>query len=649
MTGKCIISFDCESKWGMADNLSSQHEQVLAEENLIRIYKELIDILDSHNMTATFGFVSALTMTSEYFLNTWGDELKNSPGHSSWLNHFFKDVNNNQLSGWFCPELLEIVSRASMKHEICSHGFTHLAWKLATPESLEIETRGIIDWYQKNNLRPSTFIFPRNQVGSREFLKKINVKAYRDQPRYLSSSSLFARFQALISELNLFPKSQYHNSYKVFTAIPGGFFLNWRSGLRKFIPISYSIKRFKNALNDAAKNSGTINLWSHPHNFLTGRKQLLLFRKCLAVIKEMVDSGEIEVLTQAEYFAKIEDSNKKLDPLLETVSIVVPIFGGEEFIDELIQSLKKQTYAPSEVIFVISKVDDFEKISSMLTSENEINIQVKIIDPAYPGKARNIGAQMCSSKWLAFLDLRTIPSPEWLEKMICTALLNDSKFVGAQMICCSDSTFKDHLKAVTFGDKPARSLPGSIVLNQKFQDTPGFINHVRAGEDWEWIRRITKRISSSWVNQIVISYKGLPSNLNDTTKKWLRYSIENSKINILLKEKFFYVALFFIFFSIFLYRWNHIISGDTWDVNNPLFIPNLNKIFWSIVISFYLVFRGLINPLLNNVSISFLLPFRWFLIGALGALIDITKAPGRILGFFSYLKSNKTPIERDLN
>lgn len=641
MTGKCIISFDCESKWGMADNLSSVHDEMLTNENLIKIYQELIQLLDAYNMPATFGFVGALTMESKFFLEKWEDDLRRSPKHSKWLKRFFDDVDSNNLSGWFCPELLSIVYRSPSKHEICSHGFTHLAWNSASPESLDIETKGIQEWYEANNIKPKTFIFPRNKVGNRHFLGKIQANAYRDQPKYLSSFSLFSRLKALISEFNIYPKSQNYNFYKAYTAIPGGFFLNWRSGLRKFIPVSLSVMRFRNALNHASKNNGTINLWSHPHNFITGKKQFKLFKKCLDVLKEHVDSGKIKILTQEDYFLEIDKVNKVIDSKIETASVVIPVSGGSDFIEDLINAIKNQTYLPTEIIFIISKVGNYKKIASIIESEKELKIFFKVIEASYPGKARNIGAKLASSKWLAFLDLRTTPSPKWLEEMIRTALINDTKFVGAKMVCSADSSFTEYLKAVTFGNTSVRSLPGSIVLNENFHKNSGFLNHVRAGEDWEWIRRANKKMPSSWASQVVIFYSGLPVNLKKTIKKWLRYSIENSKVNILIKEKFFYVALFFIFFAIFLYRWNHIVSGDTWDVNNPLFIPNLNKIFWSTFFVIYFIFRGIINPILHKVSISFLLPHRWILVGALGAIIDITKAPGRILGFFSYLRSKK--------
>ena len=137
---------------------NSVHDEMLTNENLIKIYQELIQLLDAYNMPATFGFVGALTMESKFFLEKWEDDLRRSPKHSKWLKRFFDDVDSNNLSGWFCPELLSIVYRSPSNHEICSHGFTHLAWNSASPESLDIETKGIQEWYEANNIKSKNFI-----------------------------------------------------------------------------------------------------------------------------------------------------------------------------------------------------------------------------------------------------------------------------------------------------------------------------------------------------------------------------------------------------------------------------------------------------------------------------------------------------------
>ena len=122
-------------------------------------------------------------------------------------------------------------------------------------------------------------------------------------------------------------------------------------------------------------------------------------------------------------------------------------------------------------------------------------------------------------------------------------------------------------------------------------------------------------------------------------KKWFVYSFENSKVNILLKEKFSYMGLAFIIFSILLYRWNHIVSGGVWNENALLFIPNLNKIFWSAFLFLYLIYRGLYKPISDKVVTTFLLPFLWILVGTLGLIIDLVKAPGRVYGSVMYLAS----------
>ena len=99
MSGKFIISFDCESKWGMADSLTSIHKEMFHASELERVYSELITLLEKYNMPATFGFVGALTMTSDVFLDEWEELLKGAPDHREWPENFFQDVDKNQLSG----------------------------------------------------------------------------------------------------------------------------------------------------------------------------------------------------------------------------------------------------------------------------------------------------------------------------------------------------------------------------------------------------------------------------------------------------------------------------------------------------------------------------------------------------------------------
>ena len=86
-----IISFDCEGKWGMIDNLSEQNSNLLTNERLNDTYSNIIDIMKIFDIKGTFAFVGAFTMTKEEFIN-WNHFFNNK----SWLKRFLHDVEINK-------------------------------------------------------------------------------------------------------------------------------------------------------------------------------------------------------------------------------------------------------------------------------------------------------------------------------------------------------------------------------------------------------------------------------------------------------------------------------------------------------------------------------------------------------------------------
>ena len=106
-----IISFDCEGKWGMIDNLSEQNSNLLTNERLNDTYSNIIDIMKIFDIKGTFAFVGAFTMTKEEFIN-WNHFFNNK----SWLKRFLHDVEINKFDGWLNPKALDIVrSKKYMK------------------------------------------------------------------------------------------------------------------------------------------------------------------------------------------------------------------------------------------------------------------------------------------------------------------------------------------------------------------------------------------------------------------------------------------------------------------------------------------------------------------------------------------------------
>ena len=69
MSGTCIISFDCEGKWGLIDNLTSYHADHFIPSNINKAYIEILKALDERDFSSTFAFVGAFTMEEDYFID----------------------------------------------------------------------------------------------------------------------------------------------------------------------------------------------------------------------------------------------------------------------------------------------------------------------------------------------------------------------------------------------------------------------------------------------------------------------------------------------------------------------------------------------------------------------------------------------------
>lgn len=311
--GVFTMSFDCEGLWGPS-TLTPFLRQQITQENLIAAYKGLRDVLDNNDLRATFAFVGTFVLTP--------DEVRQHPewfetiSGRQWprTQEFLDAVAKDQTSGWLSPECLEIIREAGC-HELGTHGFQHLALQdhSLTRADFEREMDLVAAVGRLKNFTSRTLIFPRNQAGYLDTLKPAGIDGFREYigMRRLSlpvPESIQSRWDALAAlgrELKMWQKPQPHSEPALetnsATAIPAGYFLNWRVGLRRRIPVKLSVKRWSRMLAHAAKHGGMVHLWSHPHNFITGDQQLEFFGEILREAAAWVRRGDLLNLTQAEY------------------------------------------------------------------------------------------------------------------------------------------------------------------------------------------------------------------------------------------------------------------------------------------------------------------------------------------------------------
>jgi hypothetical protein len=93
------------------------------------------------------------------------------------------------------------------------------------------------------------------------------------------------------------------------------------------------------------------------------------------------------------------------------------------------------------------------------------------------------------------------------------------------------------------------------------------------------------------------------------------------------------------------YNWNNYLAG--WVEGSVWYIPHITKGFIAFLCFASFIYRGLYFPIKHNISLNFLFPINWFLVGFLGLFLDIVKAPGYLLGailapFIKVIRSSTT-------
>jgi len=282
-----------------------------------------------------------------------------------------------------------------------------------------------------------------------------------------------------------------------------------------------------------------------------------------------------------------------------SLCVVVPVRNDSQYLKSVLTKINCQSLAPKSIIIIDSSTDDavHELIKYF---EGDVSIIYHRMNKAYPGKARNIGVKLASSDWIAFLDSKTLPEDDWLERYhhLIEAYHADAIF-GVTMFNAK-TYFQKILRSATYGNVGHITVPGTLVKRQVFIDSGGFMEHVRMGEDIEWRERlVNKGLKIYTPDYSIVSYNGLPDNFLSTLKKYVNSAYHTARLNILIKVKDAYLSLILILSAIILPKWNYLITG--WDTN-PLFIPHVTKIYLISIVFLLMIYKLLHYLFFNNMS-----------------------------------------------
>lgn len=120
------------------------------------------------------------------------------------------------------------------------------------------------------------------------------------------------------------------------------------------------------------------------------------------------------------------------------ISLIMPLYNAENYVEEAIQSILDQTYSNFEMVLIddCSTDNTMEKVTSFKDSRIKIIYNNKNMGIAY---SRNIGLEFSSGEYIALLDDDDIALPDRFEKQVMLLTENpDIDIVGGGAIWIND-------------------------------------------------------------------------------------------------------------------------------------------------------------------------------------------------------------------
>ena len=379
-----------------------------------------------------------------------------------------------------------------------------------------------------------------------------------------------------------------------------------------------------------------------------------------------------------------------------SISVIIPAFNYKDSLISVIDAINNQIVAPNQIVIVdSSNNNDIERMIDEYSGK--VKIVYKKVSQAFPGEARNLGAEIASGKWLAFLDSKTIPNKSWLMDSFNEVSLNGVGVVFGLTRYIAKTNTQFIVKAAVYGDLGVETTPGTLISKENFIKIGGFTEKVRTADDLEWRNRVKKsNLTFKIPKKSNLKYSEISDSLYANIKRFFVYQLFSAKINVQTKVKGLYLSLFLLFSASIVPNWNSMVGWEGsifyipnitkvylfllafmlfalvfftekarqtlimpsrvavivivtlvvinwngvfagWEEDGLLYMPHITKFYILFLSLLSVLYRGIYFPLTHGIEKSYLFPLRWLYIGFFGLLLDIVKAPGYIIGAFIHL------------
>lgn len=169
------------------------------------------------------------------------------------------------------------------------------------------------------------------------------------------------------------------------------------------------------------------------------------------------------------------------------VSVIVPVYNGERFLEEALDSALSQVPVPLEVFVV----DDGSTDRSAAVAESRAGVRCLRLDHAGVSAARNHGIEHARGEWLAFLDSddRWLPGKLAHQLEAARAMPAVEMFLGWKRIFIEQPA-PDWYDGPGHGSEQPSFEPSVWLVKREAFNTVGpFDRSKTIGEDTDWLAR----------------------------------------------------------------------------------------------------------------------------------------------------------------
>jgi glycosyltransferase involved in cell wall biosynthesis len=213
------------------------------------------------------------------------------------------------------------------------------------------------------------------------------------------------------------------------------------------------------------------------------------------------------------------------------ISVIIPVFNGEEFIQEAIESIFSQKYHPIEIIII----DDGSKDSTKKIVSQFPEIQYHYQTNQGPAKARNVGLSFAGGSLIAFLDADDYWSDQKLDIQFNLMKNNPSVDIvlGHVQFICPVQKQKDNYKYVPYLQPWMAPSLGNALIKRSVFDLIGNLDEEQFYcDDIDWFKRVReKNLTILEHNDVTYYYRRHENNITNNDqlgKQFLLQAVKKS-------------------------------------------------------------------------------------------------------------------------